>query len=158
MTTDLRRTDPARNGSLVAWALGLAGLIPFWGAALALWVGPPTLRGAALLALLAYAAVILSFVGGARWGVEAARPEGPRAAPLVLSILASLLAWGALVGAASVPPAGQLLLLGAGLLLAGLWDILAASLPSWYRRLRMVLTVGALLAVVVGWLQARQLG
>lgn len=147
-----------RERPVVAWVLGLAGLIPFFGAAAALWVGPPTLRGVALLALLAYAAVILSFLGGVRWGAETARDEGPRAAPLILSVLPSLLAWGALVGAASVPPASQLLLLGAGLLLASVWDIRSMSLPDWYRRLRLVLTGGALLALGIAWLQARQLG
>lgn len=147
-----------RERPVVAWALGLAGLIPFFGAAAALWVGPPTLRGVALLALLAYAAVILSFLGGVRWGAESARDEGPRATPLILSVLPSLLAWAALVGAASLPPASQLLLLGAGLLITGVWDIRTASLPGWYRRLRVVLTSGALLALAIGWLQARQLG
>lgn len=147
-----------RDRPTVAWGLGLAGLIPFFGAAAALWVGPPTLRGVALLALLAYASAILSFLGGVRWGVETARPEGPRTGPLIVSVLPALVAWGALVGAASVPPASQLLLLGAGLLAAGLWDVRSPSLPRWCRRLRVVLTGGALLALALAWLKARELG
>lgn len=147
-----------RERPAAAWALGLAGLIPFFGAAAALWVGPPSLRGTALLALLAYAAVILSFLGGVRWGLETGRAQGPRTGAFILSVLPSLLAWAALVGAASVPPASQLLLLGVGLFAAGVWDIRSPSLPSWYRQLRVVLTGGALLALAIAWLQARQLG
>lgn len=152
-------SQPAASPRVAAaWALGVAGLIPFYSTALALWVGPPTLRGAALLALLAYAAAILSFLGGVRWGVETARAEGPRTAALAISVLPSLLAWGALVGAASLPPSLQLVLLGLGLLLVGVWDIRSPSLPPWYRRLRTVVTVLAVAAVAIGWAKARSLG
>ncbi len=48
------------------WArpLGWFGLVPFWGLALAAWFGPAALQGFALMALLAYGATILSFLGG----------------------------------------------------------------------------------------------
>jgi hypothetical protein len=52
---------------VAAWALGLAGLIPF--VALALLVAlNPRIKEEAASALLAYGAIILSFLGGIRWG------------------------------------------------------------------------------------------
>lgn len=141
-----------------AWALGLAGLLPFFGAAIALWVGPETLRGAALLALLSYAAVILSFVGAVRWGLEIAREGRPRTGPLALSILPALAAWGLLVGSVKISPALQLAGFALCLIASGAWDARASSAPAWYRRLRIVLTAGAVVALAVGWVKARQLG
>lgn len=48
--------------------LGFAGLLPFLAAALGAWAGPEAWRGAALWALAAYGAVILSFLGAVHWG------------------------------------------------------------------------------------------
>jgi len=49
--------------------LGYAGLFPFFAAAAAALLGPPPWRGAALSALAAYGAVILSFLGAVHWGL-----------------------------------------------------------------------------------------
>ena len=142
----------------VAWALGLAGLVPFFGAAAALWVGPETLRGAALLSLQAYAAAILSFLGGARWGLEVGRDAGPRPVSLAFSVLPALAAWLLLVGNLKISPALQLAGFGACLLAAGVWDARAAAAPAWYRRLRVLLTAGAVVALAIGYVAARKLG
>lgn len=144
--------------SPVAWALGLAGLIPFIATAAMLWAGPPTLRGAALLALLAYAAVILSFLGGVRWGVEIARPEGPRPLPLLLSVLTALAGWVLLIGNLKVSPANQVAGYIVCFAIVGLWDRRSSTLPAGYRQLRSVLTVVVCAALLAAYFAARQLG
>lgn len=132
-----------RNIRIVAWALALAGLIPFVGCAALfvmrpeagdLWVGP----------LAAYGAIILSFLGGARWGSALAGPE-PKVGALIASNLPAVAAW--LTFLPGVPYAVQLLVLIFGLVFMLVWDYRGA--PSWYRNLRIVATIGAVLSLGV---------
>jgi hypothetical protein len=122
--------------SMAIW-LGLLGLAPF--ALLALSVWSPPWRSLALPALLAYSALILSFLGGVRWGraLEAGSP-----AQFVLAVLPSLYALGVL----QAPPVAGLILLAAGFV--GQWwlDVPADRMraPAWFRRLRGWLTAGVL--------------
>ena len=76
--------------SRTARALGAAGLIPFVGGALALWGG-----AAVAPALSAYAATIVSFLGGIHWGLAARR--GGADALLAWGVMPSLVAWVALL-------------------------------------------------------------
>ncbi|WP_396595172.1 DUF3429 domain-containing protein [Brevundimonas sp. R86498] len=125
-----------------AWALALAGLIPFAGCALMAVLGAiPGFDWTG--ALMAYAAVILSFLGGARWGGELAG-QNPSPARLILSNLPAIVAWLALVSVAA-PAALRLGVLAAGLALVWLWDR-GPSTP-WYRALRTTATVGAVLSL-----------
>ena len=98
----------------VAW-LGYGGLLPFIGLALA------TVRANFLgedpqgwnAALLAYGAVILSFVGALHWGFAMTLrglTDGQRTAAFVRSVVPALVAWVALLVAPSV--AVVLLLVG----------------------------------------------
>ena len=98
----------------------------------------------------AYGAVILSFLGGVRWG----RLLGDEARlirwlPLGLSVLPSLIAWVALL----LPPEAMFATLATGLVLQYLVDRDAAEsgeLPHWYGSLRLTLTAGAVPAVLSG--------
>lgn len=83
----------------VALRLGYAGLIPFVLGALLIWL----LAGYSLeahafvaLGLSAYAALILSFLGGLHWGL-AMRQQIPSPMPFVWGVVPSLLAWVAVV-------------------------------------------------------------
>lgn len=137
---------------LPARVLGLAGLLPFAAGALLVWcpIEPYAVFGTR--ALGAYGAVILSFLGGVRWGAlldDAARLR--RWLPLGLSVLPSLVAWAALL----VPPAAMFTLLAVGLVLQYLSDrdaVATGELPAWYGSLRTVLSAGAVLAVLSGLL------
>jgi len=135
--------------SRTALTLGLLGLLPFWGASALYAFGEPNQRGVALLTLLAYSAAILSFLGGTRWGMEIAARRPPRASVLVLSNAPAVLAWLLLAagGGANLSEVQAL----AGFLLAflvqGAWDIQAADAPPWHRKLRVWLTLGAVLAL-----------
>ncbi len=126
-----------------AWIGGL-GLLPFlFGAALA--VVPPVAAPVDPLTLfMGYSAVILSFLGGVRWGVAIANGRRHDTGLLIWSVLPALLAWPALL----MPAAWGLLLLAGSHLLFGLLDSIGAGLPgapSWYSRLRVQLTAIALL-------------
>ncbi|MEW5315000.1 MAG: hypothetical protein WDW38_006457 [Sanguina aurantia] len=90
-------------------ALGWSGLLPFAGA-LALAVLQPAWRDLALTVVIAYAAVILSFLGGARWGRGLASDVSPLRD--VEAVLPSLIGFAALLLAHRPVPA--LGLLGAG--------------------------------------------
>ena len=149
MATSLAASGPP--GARTAWLLGVAGLLPFFASAAALWAGPARLGPAVFYApilLLAYAATIASFLGGARWGAEVVRVGGPR--PLFLvSAVAPQLAAVALV-AAPLPAVDRYAGLALVLLVQGVGDAFSPDLPAWYRSLRIPLTVGAVGSVVAG--------
>ena len=90
--------------SKLARVLGLAGLLPFMAGASAVWlIGPQDRLPAA--ALLAYAALIASFLGGIHWGL-AMRDSPADAAQLLWGVSSSLLGWLAML----LPPRWGLLL------------------------------------------------
>ena len=86
-------TDTAR------W-LGHLGLVPFVLGALLVWVVNIEAHPYATLALSAYAAVIVSFLGGIHWGV-AFRQTAPPASLFVWGVVPSLMAWVAVMMPAS---------------------------------------------------------
>lgn len=126
--------------------LGWAGLLPFL-AALAAWLAAGLLEdqrliGLALNAFLFYSALILSFLGGLRWGrVMSAGGAEPG---YVLAVLPSLWAFPALF----LPPPYALGALAAGFALALWFDTEADALPATpgFRALRLRLTVAVLAA------------
>lgn len=132
-----------------ALALGAAGVIPF--AALALLIA---LGGAGLLApeqasriLQLYAALILSFMGGAQWGLASARPEGPKTRALVVSVLPALFAWATFL----TPGRSALAAMAAAflaLLLYDVWTVRRGEAPAWYGRLRIGLTLAVITSLL----------
>ena len=132
-----------------ALALGLGGLVPFVAGALALWVPLPLLSpGLGLKLIISYGAIILSFLGGIRWGTAIGPYDGGR---MSFEFSASVL--GSLAGLAAVflPPVPALTLLVAGFLLQSLWDVNSVEsgrLPGWFGKLRMVLTAGAVISLI----------
>jgi Protein of unknown function (DUF3429) len=132
----------------VALGLGFAGLIPFLIAALSQWaaLGPITPEFGYRAGVI-YGAVILSFLGGIRWGVAVNSSYGERqSVEFAASNIAALAGWLSLL----LPPVMCLSLLISGFLLQGLWDLMSSEdgiLPEWYGKLRTVLTVIAVLAL-----------
>lgn len=136
----------------VALILGVAGLIPFALSAF-LSVRLDTTSSLALTSLAAYAAVILSFLGGVRWGVLLSdRQRFDAFGPAVVSVIPSILAWLALL----LPTVPMLSLLLLGLLLQYVVDSpfspfkADSYFPEWYPRLRLLLSTGAILCVCIG--------
>lgn len=143
----------ARSGARVptpARVLGLGGLLPFALGAVMVWCPVEAMAGLGVRLLGAYGAVILSFLGGVRWGrLLGDEPRLERWLPLTLSVLPSLVAWAALL----LPAGAMFALLAVGLVLQYLIDRDAAEsgeLPAWYGRLRLTLTIGAVTAVLSG--------
>jgi len=138
---------------VAALVLGLAGLIPFAAGAASLWVRLPLLSPETGLQLVVvYGAIILSFLGGIRWGTAIGPYDAGRQAPeFAASVMGSL----AGLSAAFLPAIPALALLIAGFLAQGLWDVMSVDsgrLPGWFGRLRMILTAGVVVALVTALL------
>lgn len=99
--------------------------------------------------LISYAAVIISFLGGARWGL-ALRAEDRRqqAAHLALAVVPPLCAWLLLTARLDTAIAAFALLFA----LLGLIDVVSLRnlmAPAWYNKLRSLLSV-LVVATLVG--------
>ncbi|MCI3134312.1 DUF3429 domain-containing protein [Phenylobacterium aquaticum] len=132
----------------IAWIYGLAGLIPFAAAAGVAALSRGMMADYALMTLLVYGALILSFLGGARWGMEVVRPQ-VRIAVISLS-MAPTLAGFALLIAPHADRGVQCALMAAAFVAQWVWDTRGFVHPAWYPRLRTVLTLGAVAALGVG--------
>jgi len=145
---------------LLRW-LGYGGLLPFAALAMgSLLLREPALRDQCLLLLQVYGLSIISFVGAVSWGIALAGQhfdEALRRRLFIWSVVPSL------AGCASflMPPAGGCLLLAATAALALAVDVRhipALGLPAEWRRLRLHLTAGAVVALLAGAQAARELG
>lgn len=154
---------------LAALLLGLAGLLPFIGTALGALSGTDANAGRFLAALIAYAALILSFLGGVHWGfvlgVPAPEAYAARAAReryrLVLGVLPALVGWLALIVTTvlSLPEAGV------AVLIAGFVALVAAEaelrrgnlMPAGYMWMRWGLSIVVVL-ILATVLTVRLLG
>jgi len=123
--------------------------VPFVAAAFGCWLDPEIARRGIWLTLgLTYGAIILSFLGGIRWGVGLGGRN--RGSEFTLSVLPSLAAWTALL----LPSIIGVCILIAGFLMQALWDVTGVQtgrLPGWFGKLRMILTtlvVISLLAIL----------
>jgi hypothetical protein len=106
---------------------------------------------------LLYGAVILSFMGGVQWGFAMHVRDGDGAVGrLIWSVVPSLMAWAAVMADPLIGPLG----LAGGLFLTWLYEqraVLRKSLPDWYRSLRHLLTVVAMLCMLANafWVTLR---
>lgn len=129
--------------------LGAGGVIPFVTLAIA---GPflsDPIRTQAFLALIAYGAVILSFMGGIHWGLAIADSRDAGFRRLGISVLPALIGWAALL----VPPAIGILALAVSFALMLSVDLSATrrgEAPAWYPRLRWPLTLIVVTALLIG--------
>jgi hypothetical protein len=146
---------PAGDQSRIPGAallVGVLGVIPFAAFAIGAWLhieGRAGLApGLARAALIAYGAVIVSFLGGVRWGVALRHDHpGHQASLFLMSVLPPLVAWGAIF----MPRPHDLIVLIAAFLILGVSDVALAArgtAPRWYGKLRTGLT-GAVVAILV---------
>ncbi len=124
---------------------GLAGLIPFFASPVGTLLAPD-FRWQFNESLLWWSAIILSFLGGARWGA-AVQADAPSPRLIGPAMLPSIAGWAILVLVPANMRVIQFSALATALLASLLWDLAARALPGWYGRLRMVLTAGALVAL-----------
>jgi len=137
-----------------AAALGFSGLIPFLIPATGLWVVGSSYQFELAAALVSYGAVILSFLGGIRWGEAITRNSlQPGWTALILSVIPSLIGWLALLLHFMVNQTLALVLLAVGFIFQYLLDRRATGkgdLPPWFGRLRLYLSCGAVLSLIIG--------
>jgi len=152
LSSSSHTTDANQVPASAKWLGGL-GLIPFVGLTLSIPLLDQSLKAQAVFALCAYGAVILSFLGGIRWGLAIAPANtAPQAFALLprlsLSVAPSLLGWVALL-----LPARACLLLLAATFSWMLWSDLRVAArgeaPVWYPRLRWPLTATVVCALVL---------
>jgi hypothetical protein len=98
--------------------------------------------------LMNYGALILSFLGGIRWGAELKRADGPDAAVLACSVAPQLVAWCVTLAAPLIGLRLSLVTLIVAFAAQGLWDMNAEAFPLWMTRLRATLSIGAILALL----------
>jgi Protein of unknown function (DUF3429) len=137
--------------SLVTRGLGVAGLLPFIAGAAAIASGPPAWHDTALRVLIAYGALIVSFLGGIHWGSPtSAADDGAR----VWGVVPSLLAWPLLL-----LPSPRFALIGVAAALALCWAVDRARFPaiglSALLPLRTLLSSVAILSCLVAAVFAR---
>jgi len=140
--------QPAATGGIppLARLLGLSGLLPQLGAVALLLSGDPQSRFSALAIAYAYAAIILSFLGGLWWGLAARAESPPRwlwFASVAPSLIALGTAWPWMVGLRW--PGPSLVVLGFSLIAALLVDralVRAGIAPYGWMTLRVPLSLG----------------
>ena len=121
--------------------LTYAGALPFVGLAVAMALLEAPTNSTAGLWLQAYATVIISFLGGIRWGTALASPA-KQAPALALSVLPALAGWIILPFATILRPGPEWYLAYAGLFALQLaWDAKAPALPVWFRRQRLIVSL-----------------
>ncbi len=139
---------PAATGGIppIARLLGLSGLLPQLAAVALLLTGDPQSRYSALAIAYAYAALILSFLGGLWWGLAARTDSPPRwlwFASVAPSLIALATAWPWMVGLRW--PGPSLVVLGISLIAALLVDralVKADIAPPGWMALRVPLSLG----------------
>ncbi|MGA1798150.1 DUF3429 domain-containing protein [Sphingomonas sp. 4RDLI-65] len=139
---------PAASGGIppIARLLGLSGLLPQLGAVALILSGDPQSRYSALAIAYAYAAIILSFLGGLWWGLAARTDSPPRwlwFASVAPSLIALVTAWPWMVGLRW--PGPSLVVLGISLIGALLVDralVRVGIAPPGWMALRIPLSLG----------------
>jgi hypothetical protein len=128
----------------VVVVVGIVGVVPLVLIAVVSWI--PTAAFSLpdiYLAGLTYAAVALSFLGGARWGAAAS----PSAGDLFISALPPIAGWVALL----IAPLIGLCLLIAAFFLQALWTVVTVekgALPLWFGKFSTLFASGAVMALI----------
>lgn len=145
----------------VAAALMYVGTLPFIACALVLLfgnaVGLGALRAFTTQAITTYAAVIVAFLGGIQWGIAVVTHEQqPQTANslFLLSVVPSLLGWAMLF-----LPSNSSRVIVAIFLVGFVWVVdallhLQQVIPTWFFRLRSVVSAVVLAALVVAMLSS----
>ena len=138
-------TEPRTLPSSAQW-LGFAGLAPQILLAVVIIAGPARFGPAAGGAALAYSGTILSFIGGAWWGLASRPRTEVHWGVWIAAVTPSLIAFAAIgVWAIGLPAGRSLLVIGASLIATlGIDHKLAASgvSPPGWLHLRVPLSLG----------------
>lgn len=145
---DVRLRRGGDSAPAPLWLIAVLALAPFPAAALAYSYGPADYARPALTGLLVWSAVVLSFLGGVRWGLESAEPE-PRWQRLALSALAPVMACVAFLARGRAPDVWILAALIASFLVQWLLDHRAPDTPARYPKLSTAVTGAACVSLAL---------
>lgn len=127
----------------LAWIFTFAGAAILAGLTFALFSGETRIRIPAITALVTFAAVVLSYLGGIEAGIalnEDRSPEKVRAFALCLSVVPALTAWGVLWLPSTHSQVGAALGLFIAVWGADLWLARRGLVPAWFVDLRTAVT------------------
>ena len=128
-----------------ALVIGLSGLLPFIFLSSFSVYQSPDVHSEISSALLGYGAIILSFLGGVRWGVAMSETSPTRiVSQLCVSIIPSLVGWTAFLIENQI----GLLILTAAFFLLLLLDYKLPGAPSWYFGLRIILSTAVIASLL----------
>ncbi|HEX2559433.1 DUF3429 domain-containing protein [Phenylobacterium sp.] len=144
------------SAPLPLWIIAVAALSPFPVSAVVYAYGPGHLADDALTVILTWSAIVMSFVGGVRWGLETSR-ESPRSQRLAASIVGPVFAWVLILARGRWPETWLLCGFLSAFLLQWLFDHTAPDVPTRWPRLLTVLTLGAGLSLAIALEQALRL-
>ena len=139
----MNETAAERRVQRVIVGLGLAGLLPQAICVVGQLGGYALLRWPAVA--VAYATIILAFLGGLWWGVALVRPVAAGRVPALLAAIAGALLPFALVTIYDGHLRGQLSAMGLLLFLSAGVDYLMSRrrwVPDWWLSLRILLSTG----------------
>tara|TARA_Y100001934_G_C11837513_1_gene533525 strand:- start:51 stop:491 length:441 start_codon:yes stop_codon:yes gene_type:complete len=129
-----------------ALASGILGLLPIVSLSAVIVHQSPNVHGEVIAALLAYGAVILSFLGGVRWGTAiSGTSHVPLSIQLWISVVPSLVGWAAML--IEIPAALLVLTVAFSLML--FTDYMIAGPPIWYLRLRVILSLPVIACLLI---------
>lgn len=135
----------------LAWIFAIAGAIIFAALTAMLFSSQNQVRIPGIAALVTFAAIVLSYLGGIEGGL-ALRDEGgtahTRAIAFAMSTLPSLAAWGVLWLPSPQSQLGAALGLFVAVWMADLWLARQGLVPSWFVDLRTAVT--AVVALTLG--------
>ncbi len=150
---DVRPTRRVESPPAVLWAMALLSLSPFPITALIYCYGPADLSRPALTSLLTWSSVVLSFLGGVRWGLESREPH-PRAHRLFFAALSSVAAWVVVLARGRLDEGWILGAFLAAFMIQWLFDHQTPDTPSRYPMLSTVLSGGACVSLGLALEQA----
>lgn len=127
---------------LALWAIVLLALSPFPISAIAYGYGAPDVARPALTVIMTWSAVVMSFLGGVRWGMETGLPR-PRWYRQVISVTAAVIAWGLLLARHKLPDSWILVGAIAAFLVQWLFDHQGPNVPARYPKLSTAITAAA---------------
>ena len=133
---------------LALWLIAGAALAPFPIAAGVYGYGPADAGRSALNAILTWSAVVLSFLGGVRWGMETGR-RNPRAYRQTISVAAAVVAWILLLARDRLPDSWVLGGAIVAFLTQWLFDHQAPDVPARYPKLSTAITAAACVSLAV---------
>ena len=148
MPANTRILDPDSDTGRFIQRLGYGGLIPFGVFALLMWLVTPEVHPLVAIALAGYAATIVAFLGGIHWGIGLRHDSPQRRFHMIWGVIASLLAWIAVIMPAYAGlPLLALMLVGCYLVDRKTWP--TAGLAPWLPmrwRLTVVTSLSCFLA------------